>query len=83
MESFICTKVSGVNLSAFIYRLFHEDLFSIIGTNTVGCSYMKHENYEACGEKGMEMQVTDIRGTILSRAVFRYCCPDCPSCPVY
>ena len=29
------TKISEVNLSTFIYRLFHEDFSSIIGTNTV------------------------------------------------
>ena len=29
------TKISKVNLSAFIYRLFHKDLPSVIGTDTV------------------------------------------------
>ena len=29
------TKMSEVDLSAFIYRLFHEDFSSIVGTNTV------------------------------------------------
>ena len=29
------TKISDVNLSAFTYRLFHEDFSSIIGINTV------------------------------------------------
>ena len=32
------TKISEVNLSAFIYRLFHEDRSSIIRTYTAGCS---------------------------------------------
>ena len=32
------TKTSEVNLYAFIYKLFHEDHSSIIGTNTVGYS---------------------------------------------
>ena len=30
-----CTKISEVKLSAFIYRLFHEGFFLIVGTNTV------------------------------------------------
>ena len=29
------TKTSEVSLSAFIYRLFHEDFSSIVGMNTV------------------------------------------------
>ena len=29
------TKITQVNLSAFIYRQFHEDFFSITGTNPV------------------------------------------------
>ena len=29
------TKISEVNLSAFVYRLFHEDFSSIIGITTV------------------------------------------------
>ena len=32
------TKTSEDSLSAFIYRLFHEDLSLIIGTNSVGYS---------------------------------------------
>ena len=28
-------KDTEVNLSAFIYRVFHEDFSSIIGTNTI------------------------------------------------
>ena len=35
---YICTEISEVNLSAFIYRLFHEDFSSIIRTNTVAYS---------------------------------------------
>ena len=31
-------QMPEVNLSATIYRLFHEDLPSIIGTNTIDCS---------------------------------------------
>ena len=27
-----CTKISEINLSTYIYRLFHEDFFSIIRT---------------------------------------------------
>ena len=34
------TKFSEVNLSAFIYRQFHEDFFSIVGTNTL--AYFNH-----------------------------------------
>ena len=30
----LCTKISKVNLSVFIYRQFHEDFSLIIGTNT-------------------------------------------------
>ena len=30
----ICTKISVVNLSVFIYRFFHENFFLIIGINT-------------------------------------------------
>lgn len=30
---------SGAKLSAFIYRIFHEDLSSIYGTNTEVCHY--------------------------------------------
>ena len=30
----VCTKISEVNLSAFIYKAFHEDFSSIIGINT-------------------------------------------------
>ena len=30
----ICKKISQVNSFTFIYRLFHQDLSSIIGTNT-------------------------------------------------
>ena len=30
-----CTEISGVNRYAFIHRLLHEDLSSIITTNTV------------------------------------------------
>ena len=33
-----CTKIPEVNLSAFIYRLFHEDFSSIIGPNPVDYS---------------------------------------------
>ena len=29
------TKISGVSVSAFIYRLFHEDFSSIVARNTV------------------------------------------------
>ena len=29
-----CTKISDVNLSSFMHRHFHKDLFSIIGPNT-------------------------------------------------
>ena len=29
------TKISKLNLSVFIYRLFHEDFSSVIETNTV------------------------------------------------
>ena len=32
---FICTSISVVHLSAFIYRLFHADLSLIVGANTV------------------------------------------------
>ena len=32
------TKISEVNLFASIYRLFHEDFSSIIGTNINECS---------------------------------------------
>ena len=39
IEEIIClkkyTKISEINLSAFIYRLFHEDFSSIVGINTV------------------------------------------------
>ena len=35
VEYTINKKDSKVNLSAFIYRLFHENFSSIIGTNTV------------------------------------------------
>ena len=31
----VCTKISELNLSAFIYRLFHEDFSSIVGINRV------------------------------------------------
>ena len=30
----LCTNISEVNLSAFTYRLFHEDFSSVVGTNT-------------------------------------------------
>ena len=29
----VCTKIAEVNLSVFIYRLFHEDFSSILRTN--------------------------------------------------
>ena len=33
MSLFVCnTEFTEVNLSAFVYRLFHEDFFSLIGT---------------------------------------------------
>ena len=35
MESFKSTKISEVNLSAFTYRLFHENFSSIVGINPV------------------------------------------------
>ena len=35
----LCTETSEVNLSAFIYRLFHEDFSSIIGTMTELCLF--------------------------------------------
>ena len=31
----LCTKISEVDLSEFIYSLFHEHLSIIVGTNTV------------------------------------------------
>ena len=34
------TKISEVNSFAFIYRLFHEDFSSIVGTNTVAYSQL-------------------------------------------
>ena len=34
----LCTMISEVNLSAFIYRLFHEDFFTIILTNILDYS---------------------------------------------
>ena len=30
----LCTKITEVNLSGFVYRLFHEDFSPIIRTNT-------------------------------------------------
>ena len=33
--SVLCTKTSEVNLSIFIYKLFHGDLLSVIRTNTI------------------------------------------------
>ena len=36
------TKIPEVNLTAFIYRLFHEDLSSIIRTSTVLANTMPH-----------------------------------------
>ena len=37
----LCTKISEVNISAFIYRLFHEDFSSsIVGINTVPCTVL-------------------------------------------
>ena len=52
-----CT-ISEVNLSAFIYRLFHEDFSSIVGANTVHealstehstmCDSRAHLNYIFC-----------------------------------
>ena len=35
----LCARISERNLSAFIYRMLHEDLSSIIGTETVCSSY--------------------------------------------
>ena len=35
MES-VCTKITEVNLSAFVYRLFQEDFSSPIGTKYIG-----------------------------------------------
>ena len=32
----LCTEIIEVNLSAFIYRLFHEDFSSIYGTQSTG-----------------------------------------------
>ena len=31
----LCTMIAEVNLSAFIYRLFHEDFSSIVGINPI------------------------------------------------
>ena len=38
INSNICTKATEVNLSAFIYRLFHKDVSSIVGINPVANS---------------------------------------------
>ena len=35
IESYICTKTTEVNVSAFVYKLFHKDFSPIIGTNFV------------------------------------------------
>ena len=40
-------KMSKVHLSAFIYRLFHEDISSMIGTKTVhnsNCNYIHSDD---------------------------------------
>ena len=33
LYTYIFSKITDVNLSAFIYRLFHQDFSSILGTN--------------------------------------------------
>ena len=33
----LCTKITEVNLSAFVYKLFHEDFSPIIETNLGVC----------------------------------------------
>ena len=40
-NSFCCTKISGFNLSAFIYRLLDENLSSIVGLKVIsGTEYV-------------------------------------------
>ena len=34
-EDCTCTKITEVNLSAFVYRLFHEDFSPIVGSNLI------------------------------------------------
>ena len=36
---------TDVNISAFIYRQFHEDVSSIVGTNTVALMYLYLHHY--------------------------------------
>ena len=31
--SIYCTEITEINLSTFVYRLFHEDFSSLVGTN--------------------------------------------------
>ena len=49
MESFM-HKISEVTLSAFVYRLFHEGFFPIIGTNLDGNSTLSMP-YRRCNPK--------------------------------
>ena len=42
----LCTKITEVNLSAFIYRLFHEDFSSLVGINPVASSTTRIVNHQ-------------------------------------
>ena len=43
LENILLTKITEVNLSAFVYKLFHEDIFPIIGINVVLVERNLHE----------------------------------------
>ena len=38
----ICTEISEVNLSAYVYRLFHKDFSSLVGPYQIYLSYQMH-----------------------------------------
>ena len=45
------TKITEVNLSAFIYRLFHDDISSIVRTNPVANSSMCVRYFNLVGQE--------------------------------
>ena len=91
----MCTKITEVNLFAFIYRLFHEDFSPILGTgeSTVVCvatatprsiSVYQHIHVHTlitsfCQLSEIMWDNTDE----IVKAVFLYCCPGCQRCPAY
>ena len=69
-------KISEVNLSAFIYRLFHEDFSSIIGATTCNKGMIQN-NKRLVIRKGHVQQSSLVRLKSMERAlVVFYTAPD-------